>query len=98
MRILLTLALALTLSSCAGFTTKQKIAASCESIASGVDSATAAKRSGRISAADLQRVVDYANPTKSFCQPIPAGTLSPADYAALVSAAAKIAIAPGVQP
>jgi hypothetical protein len=100
--LLLTIAFALVLSiaavpACSTLQTPhQNIGAACETIASAVDTATAAKQAGKISKADLQRVVDVATPTAPFCQP-PAESLSASDYATLAGVALRIAALPGVK-
>lgn len=97
--LLITCAMCVASIGCAGLQTQhQKIAAACEGIASGLDAATAAKQGGRITGAQLQAVVDIAKPTTRFCQPEPAESLNPSDYAALLSAAARVAASPGATP
>lgn len=84
---------------CAGLQTQhQKIGAACETVASGVDAATAAKQQGQISRDQLQHVVDVAATTTKFCEPAPADSLTASDYATLIGAAASVAASPGVKP
>lgn len=84
---------------CASLPTQhQQIAAACETIASSVDAAKAAKQAGRITKAQLQAVVDLADPTATFCQPEPADSLTYSDFSALLSAATRIAASPGATP
>jgi uncharacterized protein HemX len=101
--LLLTIALGLIMSiaftGCAGLQTQhQKIGAACETVASGVEAATAAKQAGRISKAQLQKVVDVAATTTKFCEPAPAESLTASDYATLLGAAATVAASPGASP
>ena len=84
---------------CNTFPTQQaKIAAACEGIAGGVEMATAAKQAGRITKDQLQQVVDVADGTTKFCDPVPVDSLEAGDYAALIGAAARIEASPGVSP
>lgn len=97
MKILLSLALALSLTSCAGLQTQhQKIGAACETAASGLEAITAAKVAGKVSQGDLVKAIAVYKTTVPFCEPV-AESLSSADYSALLRAAATLA-AKQVQP
>ncbi len=90
MKFLLVAMLSVMLSACAGMTTKNKIAAACESAASGLEAVTAAKNAGRVSNAQLgESIALYKRVVVPNCLPVP-DSLSSANYAALVTAAAEL--------
>lgn len=70
---------------------QQNIAAACSGITVAVNAIAAATEAGQVSKADARKALDIARPTKLFCEPKPADHLTPADYAALLNAAADLA-------
>jgi hypothetical protein len=89
-RILLSLALALSLTACAGFTPKQNIATSCVSAASALDAVTAAKLAGKVSAEDLGKAISlYKAAVIPVCVPV-AQNLDGVKRAALAAAIAEL--------
>lgn len=94
MKIAIALALALSLSACAGsggVKEQKQIATACAGITAAVNSIAAGVEAGKVSKADGFKALQIARPTAAFCEPKPAEHLGPADYAALLSAAADLA-------
>ncbi len=90
-KTLLAILLSVALSSCAGLTSqKQKIGAACSSVASGAQAVAAAVTAGRVSKVDGRKAAVLYHSTDSFCEPVPAESLLPADYAKLVTAALSL--------
>lgn len=94
-QFLIAIAVALVLSigftGCGQVKEQKQIAASCAGITAAVNSIAAAAEVGKVSKADARKALAIAKPTAAFCEPKPADHLSPADYAALLSAAADLA-------
>jgi hypothetical protein len=94
-RSILLIALLVLLPACAGFDTQQqKIAVTCESIASSADALAAARTADRLTQAQQDTAVRLVRMTVPFCQP-PADSLDSVKMAALTSAAAELAALAG---
>lgn len=94
-KVLLAAAMAMMLTGfaggCAGIQTQhQKIAVTCESVASAADAIAAAKVAGRITEAQRAQAEAVYRKTVPMCQPV-AETLTAAAYATLTGAAAQLA-------
>jgi hypothetical protein len=72
-------------------TQHQRIAAACEGAATAADSIAAGKEAGRVTAAQAKQALEVYRVTVPYCEPEPATSLSSADYAALITAAAQLA-------
>ena len=83
------------LPACAGIETQQqKIAVTCESIASSADALAAARTADRLTQAQQDNAVRLVRMTVPYCQP-PADSLDSVKMAALTSAAAELAALAG---
>lgn len=82
---------------CTGSGVKEQrdIAAACTGITAAVNAIAAGAEHGQVSKADAAKALSIAKPTAAFCEPKPADHLSPADYAALLNAAADLAARKG---
>jgi hypothetical protein len=72
-------------------TQHQKIAAACEGAATAADSIAAGKDAGRVTPAQAKQALEVYRVTVPYCEPEPASSLTSADYAALITAAAQLA-------
>lgn len=68
---------------------RSNIAAACETATAALEALTAARRADRITKAQLDAAISIHESTNRFCQPV-AESLSPADLAALLTAAARL--------
>jgi hypothetical protein len=94
-RSILILALLVLMTACAGFDTQQqKIAVTCESIASSADALAAARTADRLTQAQQDTAVRLVRLTVPYCQP-PADSLDSVKMAALTNAAAELAALAG---
>lgn len=93
MKLFFSLLLTVSLVGCNGGGVKEQkqIATACAGITAAVNAIAAGAETGKVSKAEAAKALALAKPTAIFCQPKPAAHLSPADYAALLSAAAELA-------
>ncbi len=90
MKLILAIALAISLAACADLSQKQNIAITCTSAASALDAVTAAKLSGKISADDLNQAINlYRRAVLPVCVPV-AENLDVVKKAALAAAIAEL--------
>lgn len=88
--LMLSVALAMAIS-CASLPSQhQKIGAACNASAAAAEAIADATDAGLMSKADAKRAADLYHSTDRFCEPV-ADSLTPQDYAALLSAAASLA-------
>lgn len=94
MRILLAALLTFAVGCSGGMTTKGKVGFACDSATAALQALTAARVANRISKADLDKAISVHETTNRFCEPV-AESISPADYAALLSAVARLSAQQG---
>lgn len=94
-RSMLILALLVVMTACAGFETQQqKIAVTCESIASSADALAAARTANRITADQQAHAVSLVRLTEPYCQP-PVESLTAAGMTFLTNTSAELAALAG---
>jgi 3-polyprenyl-4-hydroxybenzoate decarboxylase len=94
-RLLCGLALALVMftGACQTLTTRQNIAATCETAASALQVITVGHKAGRVSDSQLRSAIAlYETAVIPVCSPKPVASLSAVDYDALIAAAAQLAL------